>query len=452
MPAMRAVRPLSGAAVKQANAEFYRSHPEMIVGGQPVPIDPCDPQQAGLRREWMASYAANGGAVEPMKGQQLLLCAGKADQKFLPAPVANPTMPCPMSQPQAQVETVRAPQPPKPGVLQCYLRDVTLTCEHGRRAGPSGQLMVVPSSTMGIGDKITGSMAMNGGCGTHPSWSVGGFWSSQGKGTAFNFNAAKWVPTGATVFALRFADPHVYRIDTAACSGTARVWEISAYPPGGISGKIDLVKMKDVLLDALKIVPMPQDKISELSKKWFQGQVQYSGAWKEHTDWQAYYEMSITGGCDPLFVLSYKGPIYPMTLVPGWLGEWVKAGLFFEVGVAAKFMLGIQGKYWPARDKTDWAEFVVKGGVAGTGALSLELKLVRSEFVEGALTGETGFDGEVTRTGDWEDPEVQTVVKWTGVKGKATIKAAWGIVEYTREFQLLPEKDIWKENLLEGAK
>ena len=94
-----------------------------------------------------------------------------------------------------------------------------------------------------------------------------------------------------------------------------------------------------------------------------------------------------------------------------------------------------------------WTEKTVNGGGSGTGALSIELKLASSDFVEGAISGETGIEPEFKSTIDEEVTAVFTL-KWTGVKGKATCKAFWGYVEYTREFQLLPECELYKHDFL----
>jgi hypothetical protein len=56
-----ASKPLNDEAVDRASDEFYARHPELIENGKRIPLDPCDPAQEALRREWMDLYIENGG-------------------------------------------------------------------------------------------------------------------------------------------------------------------------------------------------------------------------------------------------------------------------------------------------------------------------------------------------------------------------------------------------------
>jgi hypothetical protein len=75
-----AEKPLNWDAVDAANDDFYAAHPEFIVDGCRIPLDPCDPAQADLRDEWMDLYEEAGGAVYY--------------GKFTP-PCDDPVAPCP---------------------------------------------------------------------------------------------------------------------------------------------------------------------------------------------------------------------------------------------------------------------------------------------------------------------------------------------------------------------
>lgn len=77
----------------------------------------------------------------------------------------------------------------------------------------------------------------------------------------------------------------------------------------------------------------------------------------------------------------------------------------------------------------------------GGGGLSLELKLVHSEIVEGAIAGETCLTAELAGT-QGEEVKVEFAIEFEGVKGKVTLKAAWGIVELKREFQIIQKREI----------
>lgn len=451
MAALRCKHPLNRAATRAANEDFYKNHPEMIVGGKRVPIDPCDTRQAKLRREWVKSYGQNGGAVEKVRARTVDQCRDDAKKTFKPVPVASPVKNCPGSKAKANVTPVRKPTPQNPKTPPCELLKTVMTCQHGRQASTEGKLMVVPGSIASTGDKISVASTMNGGCGPHPNWTVGGFWDSHGTGTKFDFNAAKWVPPVVGLLSLRAVSPHIYRVDTSACYGAAGAWEVKAYPPGAISAKIDGKKITQKIVSALKKIPIADEEIEGWSRKILQGEVQYSGGWKEdEKSWRAYYEMSISGAFDPLIAAYYKGPVYPLTLVPGWLAKWVKAGVFFEVTLGFKVSIGITGKYWPDIDRSQWTEKNFKGGGSGSGALSIELKFASSDFVEGAISGETGIEGIFSSAFD-HDVSVDFTLKWNGVKGKATCKAFWGYAEWSREFQLLPEGEIYKHNFMEDT-
>jgi hypothetical protein len=69
----RATRPLNQDAVQAADDDLYSKHegdprPNALydADGNRLPLSASDPNQAGLREEWMDDYKANGGATEPM--------------------------------------------------------------------------------------------------------------------------------------------------------------------------------------------------------------------------------------------------------------------------------------------------------------------------------------------------------------------------------------------------
>lgn len=444
MSATRATQPLNPAAVKAANDEFYAKHPEMVVDGQRRALDPNNPSQAGMRREWMDAYERNGGEVEPISGKQVHQAKEDAEKKSASKPVGGAVVSCPgNSSPKPVPVTTVPPQAPPPNQTPpCELLEVKVNCEHGRIPGTEKILMVVPDSTASLGDKINGIIQIKGGCGKHAAWSVGGAESKEGKGTTFDFKAKGSEITASSIFALQSVAPQVYRAEGKACAGGPQMYEIRAYPPGKIGAKIDLSKITDAIYRAIKQLPVPDEELNKWTKQWFQGAIEYEGAWKEDDgSWKAYYEKCWTGGFDPLFGFSYKGPIYPATLVPGFLAKWVKAGLFYEIKVGAKVQCAMKGKYWPQDAKDEWSEYSAGGGGNGKGALSLELKLASSELVEGAITGESGIGVEVFGKKSAK-AEIELKFKFDGVKGSATLKALWGWIEHKREFQILKEREI----------
>lgn len=457
MSATRATQPLNPAAVKKADDEFYAKHPEMVAAdGKRQPIDPNNPAQAALRREWMDNYQRNGGAVEPVSGQQVQTAKEQAQQQGAAKPAGKSTVPCPgkdepASPPKAPepaasggggtITPAPAPKAPDPDKPPCELVEVKVNCEHGRQPGPERILMVVPDSTAALGDNISGIIQIKGGCGEHAAWSVGGMWTSEGKGTSFNFLAKTWKASALSIFALQSVSPQTYRAEGKACAGGPKVYEIRAYPPGKVSVKIDVRKFIDWLLSALKYLPMPEEELNKWTKQWLQGAIEYEGTWKEDPgSWKAYYEKGWTGGFDPLCGIAYKGPVYPATLVPGFLAKWVKAGLFYEIKLGAKLQCAIKGKYWPHNGQDSWDEYSAGGGGSGKGALSLEIKLASSEIVEGAISGESGVGIEVFGKKSTK-AEIEAKIKFDGLKCSAVLKALWGWIEVKREFQLIKERE-----------
>lgn len=440
---MRAVRPLNRDAVRAANREFYAKHPEMIVNGAPKPIDPVDPKQASMRSEWMKSYARNGGAVTPARSKTTATEVRKVNSQQGQAPAnvnrsANAACPNASSPAAAAPATpppqpARKPPPPKP----CDLLKFDLTCMHGRSAGPEGILMVVPGMDFqsSVGDKIVGKMAFNGGCADHAAWSVGGFWTSEGKGTSFNFSAHGASADVAGFFGLKHVSPHTYRVEGQSCS-KGRTVDVQAYPSGKISGKVDFKELKDKISDFLKKVPMEDAKRIEMESKFFHGALKYEGAWKENTDWRACYESSITGGFDPLMAGSIKAQVYPPSVIPAKLAKYVAAGLFVEVGASASFTISYVSTYWPDTGKSKASSWKVslEGGIDLT--LSIEANLVSKNVLTAKVAGSTG--GRISAERDFsEEPIVNFKGKLDGVTGKFTLAAAWGTIEINREYLLV---------------
>ncbi len=443
---MRASSPVDQAAAAKADDDFYKRHPERVINGKRVPLDPSNPAHAGLRQEWMKDYQNHGGKVEPVRARNVRHAQNKSNENFSTKTVGATAQTCPQQQGKptpAPIQLAREQRPPgkkDEGQPECQLLSAEVTCEHGRSAGKDGILMVVPSSTAAAGDTITGTLKMKGGCGQHPSWSVSGYWTSEGKGASFSFNAQTWLPSALGFLSLRSVSPHNYQIRVNACGGPL-AFDVRAYPPGKVSAKFDVRKYIDTIVAALKHLPVAEDELNKWVGDWFQGAIEYSGAWKEdEASWKACYEMAVTGGFDPLFGIKFKKAIYPPALAPEWVLKWVKAGLFFEFKLGAKLQCAMKGKYWPHSGESAWDEKSVTGGGSGKGALSLELKLVSSDLVEGALTGEMGAGVEVEATSG-DDAKVVVKLKFDGILAKASFKAAWGWVEVTREFQLVKERD-----------
>jgi hypothetical protein len=442
VPNLRVTRPLNHAAVAKANDDFFKSHPELVSNGRRTPLDPCSAKQGKLRLEWLKSYEKHGGGVKTVKKEEVRRARDKL--KKLPPKSPEPVHAC-------SVDV--APPPPKTIVskavdptVPCALITTKITCAHGRAPGPEAILVVVPESTASMGDLISGRLTMKGGCGQHPSWSVGGFWTSEGNSASFSFNAKTWLVSGAGFFSLKNVSPHCYRVETGACSGGGQVYDVRAYPPGKITAKFDISKVVENLKHGFKLLPLDHEEIERW--EFLKGAVTYEGAWKEDpTSWNGFYEMQIQGGFDPLAKFEHSGPIYPLTLVPGWLARWVKAGFFWKLGFVSKLQIAVVGRLWTDKSAIDWSEYVVSGSGGGEGQISIEAKLVSPDFVQGSLAGKTGLGLEAKGVKS-DEVEIGVKLKFDGVKGVVTLKAAWGWVEWSREFQLMEERELplgtWK--------
>ena len=485
MSTSRASSPMSRSATTAADNDFYSKHPEMVQDGKRMPIDPNNPAQAGMRQEWMGAYAKHGGKVEPIAGADVRNAKKQANKDFPKTPPGAAVLPCayknaprssdqdkgastapsgaqPQSQSVTPVPVKRAPPSAPAGQDSvCELVSAKISCSHGRHPGKEGVLMVVASSS---GDTIDSVLSMKGGCGQHPSWSVGGKLAKEGKGNKFSFNANGVSVLKQNAFSLKNVSPNIYQVQLVACGGGPLIYEIRAYPAGKIKYKIDFRELKEKLESIVQILPINEDeerRDREENKKgkfeYLHGIVEFAGEWKEvdvkvrDRNWETRYEMSWSGGFDPLVAYAWRFQIYPPSIMPGWLSEYIHAGLFGEIKGNAAAKLKYAGSYWPSDGQTEWGEtsFVASGEI--TVGLSLELKLASKALVEGVLAGESGIaiEGEALRMEG--DPALKIESKFSGLTAKATLKAAWGFVEYSREFVLVEPREIFEPYILKSV-
>ncbi|SFR78491.1 hypothetical protein [Sphingomonas jatrophae] len=361
-----------------------------------------------------------------------------------PAPVRVEPKPAAKPAQKASIATEPTPEPKKAPAAEpaCRLTSMKLTCEHGRTAGAEKILEVVPKSTASIGDKITSRMTMAGGCGSHPSYAIDGFFTYRGKGATFDFLAKTFDASIRGLFSLKNVTPHTYSVSGNACAG-GDTYQVRAYPPGQISGKFDVSGFVERIADALKYLPMAPDSPLKLLR----GAITYAGAWKEDEgSWKAFYEMSVGGGYDPLVGLVYDGPVYPVTLVPGFMSKWgVEAGLFWDIALGVGLSVTAVGKYWPHDNKTAWNDLKVEGGGAASGGFSLRLELCSPKVVKAAIKGTIGVEAKASSTSTRNSPniELEFNMQFTGAKGIITLAAAFELLEWNREFQLLQPRPLF---------
>jgi hypothetical protein len=319
----------------------------------------------------------------------------------------------------------------------------TIQCEHGRAPSQEGDLMVVPGSIAG-GDTISGKITMKGGCANHPAWTVSGARGFQGKGANYTFRTSSVAPLTVTAEGLKHIKPEIYSVEASSCHTGARRYEVHAYPSGEASFKLALTEFRENFHKFLN--PLPIGQKEKEGPKILVGEMKFSGAWKEDEgSWRAYFEDTFTASFSPLIGIEHRGQIYPPNLIPGWLARYVEAGLFLTVGLGVDLAGSFSGKYWPDTKKTVLGKREVSGGGSGTMKLSLDLKLSGPDLVQGSLSGSSGLGVKVALAHE-EHATIEIQPKWDGIKASATLKAAWGLVEINRDFQLVAERtyDKWK--------
>lgn len=458
----RAIRSMSRPAVQAADEKFYQQHPEMVINGRRMPIDPHDPKQARLRREWMALYEANGGQVERVPPKAVADQVRRADTEADRAPCTGPTsatVACPDRRPQplAVEKVVAAPKPEKPPV-PCKLLQATVTCEHGRQPSTDGLLMVASEQYADLGDKITCRATSVGGCGEHVEWSIAGYWTSRERGTQTTFHAKPFKPSLNLPLingwlGLHRIEPHVYRVQVSACEGGAPLVEVRSYPPDKWSGKFDFEGLRKAIKNALRFAPIDEEKKRELEAGWCVGSVEFSQQWKEDKKSAlAFCESAISGGFDPLFKFDLPPlPIYPGNLVPPALQKWLKAGLYVKFGGGALLKIDLLWQYWPDSTEDTFDKWTVTAGGNADLKLSINLFMVSEDLVSAEVAGSTGLTlaGKFIRT---KPVGIGLFLTWQGLEGSFTLTAGWGIIEYRRTYPILKEREAkWGFNLDDTA-
>lgn len=347
------------------------------------------------------------------------------------APAANPPPATPASLPPSHAT-------PKQNAIVCEVVSHKIKCEHGREPGPTNVLMVVPDR---IHDRIVGSIAMKGGCGHHPVWVVSGAGSKSGKADSYDFEVSKFPHAAIWPRDLRNASPKIYDFSATSCDAGAARYAVHAYPSGEVSWKLNFEDINRWIVGFLDLIPLPPEVKDDWipGKKILVGELKYAGAWKEEKPgWRAYCESSFTMAFSPLIGVEAKGPVWPPVKVPSFLQKYFKAGLFLTLGAGGDVSYAHTSNYFPDPGKDEVKKHTVSGGVSGTVKLSLELTLVSSEVVEGEISGSTGLG--VKLIGEHGDgTSIKLEPKWDGIKATATVKLAWGFVEFSRDFQLMGE-------------
>ena len=217
-----------------------------------------------------------------------------------------------------------------------------VNCQHDGRQPKDGLLDVVPS--MG-GDTITAQCGIIGSCGPHPTWEIGGYWTSEKHGSNISFNARDF--EGLPKESLRLpvwlgnVSPHEYTVDVSSCSGPEYSFQINAYPNDAQEAKFSA----DLYEETLKEF---RDGVKELLETlvdkpvfdFLKGGGSYSLQWKEDpSSNRAFYSWQLSAGFNPFLALGARFPLGPQAALPAEIRQYLNAGFFLEVKGEIAFSL-----------------------------------------------------------------------------------------------------------------
>jgi hypothetical protein len=438
MSQRQATSPMSAAATSGADDEFYRRHPERLnADGTRQPLDRHSPADAQLRKEWMDLYVAKGGEVEtpsPKKKAHRVRNAGKHAKANGGASVTSPVATCPYAaapKPKPEI-IVQAPKPDKPPV-PCGLESTTIKCSHRTVPTPDNWLMVVPHHA--FGDDITCVAKPIGGCGNHVEWTIGGYWNSTAKGASTSFPAEPGTSPVTAWLNLYNVEPHVYRVSAETCESSSPTVEIRCYPAGEVKQKLAVTGLQKKIHEALKIVPIDEEEKHKLEKSFFQGAVEFKEQWKEDKgSARAYCDTEVKGGFNPLAQWEREFPVLPLTLIPPFLDQWVKAGVYFKATGGLSFNVKVSYKYWGDTRKYQFSEHTVELEGQLEGQLTLNGFLLNKKLLEIKAGGKTNLSGKGEVDLEEEPWKIKFDAKWSPLIGIFTLEALDGAVEYEKSY------------------
>jgi len=407
-------------AVRKANADLQESHKDdtQFWSDHPDGQLTTSPEDRKLRKEWMRAYKKVGSTCA---------CA-TASGAHAPKP-------------EAPKDNASLPREPKPNPkIVCGLVSAEITCQHGRKSGPSGLLEVVAS---GVGDTVKCTSAIKGGCGSHPKWTIDGYWKSEKIGTSATLNAINWrnwdAPSALPGLFNWAGDlrPHEYSIGVECCSGASRSFDVSCYPSDSTEVSFQMPKelksLEEEFNDALKEILDPSFKwefatgAAKFNAKWME-----VGAGDPYKDkFRAYYKWTLSVGFNPLVSLKYRQKLGPLAALPPELARFGTA--YFFVEIKGEINLNATGQ------KTSPDDWDLKDEAEGTLRLTLggSAFLVNEDVLSVEVAGYSGFTVNAEPEWEGEKPAMKIGTQWDGIKAYCTFKAMFQ--SYNREFTLVDE-------------
>jgi hypothetical protein len=269
-------------------------------------------------------------------------------------------------------------------------------------------------------------------------------WTSTEHGNSTNVLAKTFKPALLEGWlGLEHIGTQTYEIQALACEGDAPSFEVRAYPPDKWAGKIDFEEIRKKIKEWLDHAPIDDEAKEELESGWFVGAIEYSQQWKEaNGSNRAFCESVLSGSFDPFFGAKIPPvPIYPLSIVPAPLQEWLKAGVYFSLDGGFSFTVELFWDYWPDTYKSEYKKSEISLFGRVTGKLSVNLFVVNKDVVSAEISGATGLKAGGKFVAE-TPPAVEFSVQWTGLAAAVSIKAVWGWIEYNRTYPLIKESDI----------
>jgi len=386
---------------------------------------------------------------------------------------------------------------PKEKPCSCVLTSGSVTCSHGR-SSKSGLLQIVPKSIAGGyaaatdnsqagfrkgGDDITIKPVASGGdCSSKLIIRTNGFAGSkptETKGPKTIKRPTKGANASAmSALGLWRASPSIATAEVTTCGGNPALVRIERFPMGETSFSLNISKIIkgvtggfnnlpfDNALFTKKGTPRQRRRAGEaksedftlagLKKRARKGidskgagdaeiVFKIASAWKEEEGTHlAFCEMAGIVEADPLLSFGTEILLYGIP-IPKIVRKYcnVAAGFFLGIEGKISIMAKLVGKKYPS-PKGSWEWDSIGGEVEGSlkFALKGELIVLSPKAVQAVVSGSTGVavKGEPKNS---FNSKIMMDVELTigGLTTKAMFKAAWGLIEYEKNWKLF---EPWK--------
>lgn len=243
--------------------------------------------------------------------------------------------------------------PTEAATTTCVLKEVTLTCEHGRTARGDKKLYleVVPD---GLGeDTVTVDMIVDNNCGTalHPGLVIKNADDLSLFGSPKTFGAKNRIPTSSEsdgvlalmkvvqIIRLIRVQPKQYDLTVSACSGPRQL-TVYSYPGGSLTAKAELDWLARYIDPIMEVIGWLVG--AEIKLTIAQGSISLSAEWVEQKNHRAACETVVDIGFAPLIGAQVDVPIrLPAAL--GWVQRALEKVLKWFAGSELKFFFTFKG-------------------------------------------------------------------------------------------------------------